>query len=97
MILLLLDSNGEEELSVASTLFAAGFLSIIAGFILILLSFARRGEGDVKRETKGFGIIFLGPLPIILSTGRRWRILTLLSLILIFLFFLVSFLPSYLR
>jgi len=86
----------EEGLSVASTLFAAGFLSVVAGFILILLSFSGRGEAESRKETKGFGIISFGPFPIILSTGRRWRALTLLSLLLILIIFMVFLLPSYL-
>jgi len=83
-------------LSVTSTLFTAGFLSVIAGFILVLLSFSRREKEEGERETRGFGVLFLGPLPIILSSGRGWRLLALLSLFLVFIVFLVFFLPSHL-
>ena len=78
----------------ASILLAAGFLMIIVGFILVLLSFAGRGE----RETKGFGILLLGPFPIVFGTEKGWmRRLTLLSLLFILVFFCLFFLPHYLR
>lgn len=79
-------------MSVASILFVAGFLTVIAGFILILLSIFSTGREEM--ETRGFGILFLGPIPIIFGGGRgRMRILTLLSLSLILILLLVFFLP----
>ena len=78
----------------ASILLAAGFLLIIVGFILVLLSFAGRGG----RETKGFGVLLLGPFPIVFGTEQGWmRRLTLLSLLFILVVFCLFFLPSYLR
>lgn len=78
-------------MSVASILFAAGFLAVIAGFILILLSIFSMGREE--RETRGFGILFLGPIPIIFGGRGRMRFLTLLSLSLLLIILLVFFLP----
>jgi len=94
MILFLPNTRGTAQLDYATILLAAGFLLIIVGFILVLLSFTGRGE----RETKGFGILLLGPFPIVFGTEKGWmRILTLLSLLFILVFFCLFFLPRYLR
>jgi len=95
MILLLPNiQGGTAQLDYASILLGAGFLLIVVGFILVLLSFTGRGE----RETKGFGVLLLGPFPIVFGTEKGWtRRLTLLSLLFILVFFCLFFLPHYLR
>ncbi|MCD6263779.1 DUF131 domain-containing protein [Candidatus Bathyarchaeota archaeon] len=78
-------------MSISSILFAAGLLAIIAGFLIILVSVFSMGRRE--GEARGFGILFIGPIPIVFGSGRgRMRVLTLLSIALLVLL-LFFFLP----
>lgn len=69
-----------------------GLLLILAGFALvfvgIVVSVARSllGEGDVEAEAGG--VIFIGPIPVVLGTSRGivWMALAVALLMLVFLF-----------
>ena len=54
-----------------------GFVLIAAGIVLLILSY---GGGRV--EGRGFGILFIGPIPIIFGgEGKRWLLIAFLAAI----------------
>lgn len=63
-----------------------GSAMILLGIFMVYLSL-RAKPGEVR--TKGIGVIFLGPIPIIISGSRKW-ILTALGVVSIIMFFLVA-------
>ncbi len=55
-----------------------GFALIVAGVVLLILS-----HGGGRVEGRGFGVILIGPIPIIFGGGgRRWLIITLIAALL---------------
>ena len=63
-----------------------GFALIAIGIVLLILSY---GRGRI--EGGGFGILFIGPIPIIFGGGgRRWLLIALLAAILFLLILAAS-------
>ncbi|MEM1523724.1 MAG: DUF131 domain-containing protein [Thermofilaceae archaeon] len=70
-----------SAVEVALLLFAAAFLLVVAGTLVLLLSAFRAGRGE--RRAEGGAVLILGPLPIAFATGERIvKPLVLLAIIL---------------
>ncbi len=61
-------------MEVSSGLLFAGFLLTLLGIYLVYLSL-RAGPGEV--DAAAVGVIFIGPIPIIVGGGRKWIIAAL--------------------
>lgn len=74
-----------DETLIALTLTALGLLIMLIGFIILFLSLRpSRGENVERRES--FGLILIGPIPIILrSSSARVFMFMILTLIMIFI------------
>ena len=81
------------------TLSNAGLLLIILGFILafvavVLLAFKARGTSG---ETKGAGILLIGPIPIVFGSDRESvKTLMILAIALIVIMLVIMLIPTYL-
>jgi uncharacterized protein (TIGR00304 family) len=68
-----------------------GWFLLIGGILLIFLAIILiiRGdnEGPTQARTESKGIIFIGPIPIVWGFGRGTRIISVIGLIAILLFF----------
>ena len=53
------------------------------GMIMLLLSFIRQ-EGT-EREIRSTGIVFIGPIPIIISGKNKWLIVGIVTVVIVFL------------
>jgi uncharacterized membrane protein len=62
-----------------------GFLLTIIGAMMVYISLQPNRK---EIETKGMGVIFIGPIPIIIKGGRKWIIaaLGIAGIILILMF-----------
>jgi len=75
-----------------ATLLTIGALLIFLGFVIavsaILLTILRQPKG--RREIKGGGVIFIGPIPIIFGTDKKMigvALVSALTILLIAVFF----------
>jgi uncharacterized protein (TIGR00304 family) len=64
--------SGERE-RMPSALVFAGVLLVLAGLALVVLGMLSEallpgGAGDGKAEVRGGGVVFVGPVPIVLAT-----------------------------
>jgi uncharacterized protein (TIGR00304 family) len=81
------------ELSLANI----GFILIILGFIIaviavMLLAFKGRGSAG---QTRGGGILLIGPIPIIFGSDKNSvRVLVALAIVLIAIFLIFMLLPT---
>lgn len=70
-----------------ATLLTIGALLIFLGFVIavsaILLTILRQPKG--RREIKGGGVIFIGPIPIIFGTDKKMIGVALVSALIILL------------
>ena len=70
-----------------ATLLTIGALLIFLGFVIavsaILLTILRQPKG--RREIKGGGVIFIGPIPIIFGTDKKMIGIALVSALIILL------------
>lgn len=80
-----------------NTIFTIGLLLALAGFAIGILAFiiailrSARGSGQVR----GGGVVMIGPVPIIFGTDKESaRILIILSVVLMAMFFLFMLLSS---
>lgn len=72
-----------------TTLLPLGFVLIVVGIALLILSFGGR-----RVEGRGFGILFIGPIPILFGGGgRRWLLFTLIAALLFLLILALSTSP----
>ncbi len=70
-------------------LVTAGFLLVIAGFAIVLVSMLTR-EGGTKTEIKGGGVVMIGPVPIIFGSDAKWAsVAIVLAIVLILAYFLL--------
>ena len=62
-----------------------GLLMTLIGVLMVYISLQPNRK---EIETKGMGIIFIGPIPIIIKGGRKWIVtaLCIAGLILIFMY-----------
>ena len=73
----------------STPLLLSGFLLIAVGILLLIFSYGGRGV-----EGRGFGILFIGPIPILFGgEGRRWMLIALLAALLFLLFMVISMRP----
>jgi len=79
-----------------NTLFSIGLLLVLAGFVIGILALvvavlrSARGAG----ESRGGGLIMIGPVPIVFGTDRQAvRALMLLGIVLMILFVVLSIIP----
>ena len=63
-----------------------GLLMTLIGALMVYISLQPNRK---EIETKGMGIIFIGPIPIIIKGGRKW-IVTALGIAGIILFFIFT-------
>ena len=78
----------------AEDMFKIGFLLIIVGFIVIFLSMMLMVLSHKGGETKGGGVILIGPFPIVFGSDTKTvKTLVLLVLILIAFIFVLTFFP----
>lgn len=80
-------SIGEKINMDLSLIFLSGLLISVVGFLMVLLSLKASPE-EVERHSEG--IIFIGPIPIILGGNRKLITMVLLTTILI-VFFIMRF------
>jgi uncharacterized protein (TIGR00304 family) len=75
------------DLSVSGGLLFLGFAMTVVGAYMVYLSL-RAHPGEV--ESKGLGIIFIGPIPIILGGSRKWIVAALGVTALLMIFMLTK-------
>ena len=82
------------DMNVNMPLFEVGFLLIWIGMFIIFIGFvmmSRRGH-----DTKGGGIILIGPFPIIWGSDKKiMKWLILIAIIIVMLYFIFSFSFAY--
>jgi uncharacterized protein (TIGR00304 family) len=68
----------------------AGFLLVLAGFGVIVVSMLSQGRKEGS-EVKGGGVIMIGPVPIIFGSDMKWAsVAIVLAIILIVLVVVLS-------
>lgn len=83
------------ELSLANI----GFILVVLGFIIaliavFLLAFGGRG---ISGQTRGGGILFIGPIPIIFGSDKESvRVLVVLAIVLIAIVLIFMLIPTFL-
>jgi len=54
---------------VSGGLLAIGLIMTIAGAVMVYLSLRAR---PLEAQSKGVGVIFIGPIPLVISGSRKW-------------------------
>lgn len=73
----------------SSPLLVLGLALTAIGTIILLLSLRpREREGDV--EHRGFGVILIGPIPIIFGSNKRWFVIGIAAAAMIALLLLAA-------
>jgi uncharacterized membrane protein len=78
--------TGGRIMEVSNGFLLLGIVMTLVGIFMVYLSLRAKPE-EVK--TRGLGIFFLGPIPIIIGGSRKW-IITALSIVFIIMFFLAT-------
>lgn len=85
------------RMNVYAPLLGLGLVMTVLGALMIVLSMKSRGN-ERKHETSSMGVIFLGPIPIVLGGRGRWIIIGVAAVILmVFLFTVNAYQPDLLR
>jgi uncharacterized protein (TIGR00304 family) len=58
-------------MEVSAPFLTLGLALMAAGSIMLILSF-QSGEPRKSVEYRGMGVIFIGPLPIVLGSSKKW-------------------------
>ncbi len=70
--------SGEDGITISNKLFRVlilGFCLIFIGIILLVISLAQNGSGSIG------GVIFIGPIPIVLGAGPDANWLIIISIV----------------
>ncbi|HUH99874.1 MAG TPA: DUF131 domain-containing protein [Nitrososphaerales archaeon] len=71
-----------------------GVAIIIVGFFLVFLAVARPSgaseEGERRTETRGGGVILIGPIPIVFGSDARWASIAIVLTIVLVVIVLFS-------
>jgi uncharacterized membrane protein len=78
--------KGEIVMAVSGSYLFLGVFMTLIGIFMVYLSLRAKPE---EVRTSGFGIFFLGPIPLIIGGKRKW-IVTALGITSIIMFFLVA-------
>ena len=71
-----------SEVSIATVGFALVIIGFVLAFVAVILVATR--SANAKTETRGAGILLIGPIPIIFGTDRQSvKIIVILTIILI--------------
>ncbi len=62
-------------MSISTPLFGLGFAMTVIGALLLFVSFRSREDGDRGVEFRSAGIIFIGPIPIVLGGRGKWMLM----------------------
>jgi len=85
------------RMNVYAPLLGLGLVMTVLGALMIVLSMKSRGN-EREHETSSMGVIFLGPIPIVLGGRGRWIIIGVAAVILmVFLFTVNAYQPDLLR
>ena len=82
--------------ALALLLFAVGFVVMLVGVLLIMLSALREAERRTEgREVEAGGVLIVGPVPIVVGSSQRIaKILLVLAIVLTLLVLLVYLITS---
>ncbi len=85
------------RMNVYAPLLGLGLVMTVLGALMIVLSIKSRGNKR-EHESSSMGVIFLGPIPIVLGGRGRWIIIGVAAVILmVFLFTVNAYQPDLLR
>jgi uncharacterized protein (TIGR00304 family) len=83
------------RMNISATLLGLGLVMTVLGALMIVLSMKSRGN-ERKHESSSMGVIFLGPIPIVLGDRGRWIIIGVAAVILMVFLFTVNVYQPYL-
>jgi uncharacterized protein (TIGR00304 family) len=73
---------GGSCLGISAPLFGLGFAMTLVGALLLFMSFRPR-EDDGRVEYRSAGIIFIGPIPIVLGGRGKWMLIGIAAAVVI--------------
>lgn len=70
-------------MGISAPLFGLGFAMTVIGALLLLVNFRSRKDDDREAEFRSAGIIFIGPVPIVLGGRGKWMLLAIAAAVVI--------------
>ncbi len=80
-------------MAVSTPLFGLGFAMMATGALLLFLSFRSREDGDRGVEYRSAGIIFIGPIPIVLGGRGKWMLIGVAAVAVIAILIILTMAP----
>ncbi len=70
-------------MGISAPLFGLGFAMTVIGALLLFVSFRSREDDERGVEYRSAGIIFIGPIPIVLGGRGKWMLIGIAAAVVI--------------
>lgn len=70
-------------MGISAPLFGLGFAMTLIGALLLFVSFRTREDDERGVEFRSAGIIFIGPIPIVLGGRGKWMFIGIVAVVVI--------------